>query len=182
MNNITLYVATLHNANHYAVLSQAAAAFSAAISQRLAGMAAQNAKLAEILFAEALNGDEAIEPISLYAFDINFEREPQDYIVSILDAVIEAEDYLEGIFKHYGMKGFENIAFFRVNDFRSYKKAIEDGSLFGDVGKRVDFVCTSCGYTHSDTTHEQHKYMPETCPLCDAEQSAFIRRPFAGGW
>lgn len=182
MNNVTLYIAILHNATHYSVLAQAAAGFSAAISQRLAGMAEQNAKIAELLFEEALSGSETIQPITLFAFDVDFEREPDCYIGDVLDRVIEAEEYLCSIFKQYGMGGFENIAFYRVNDFLAYKKGVEDGSIFGDVGRRVDFICTACGYIYSDITADDYKYMPQSCPCCNSERAAFIRRPYNVGW
>lgn len=182
MNNITLYCVLLHNSNHYRRLSQAAAGFSAGIAQRLESMAGENLKLAEIFYDIALSSEtvEVILPVTFYRFDVNFDREPKDYIIDLLDAVIEAEEYLESIYKEYDLKHHYNIAFFRKHDFLFYKKSIEDGSIFGDTGQRIDFVCTACGYV--DRVGAGSKYMRDQCKCCGAGIEAFIRRPSLGGW
>ena len=181
--DMTLYSMKMHSATQYKNMAMAVKKTSYALYERLNSFARQDERQAEQLYKDALETNNLyLQRTQLYplTFIDDLDTDPYDVTVDVVERALGHEEYVAKIFKQIEREGFYRIARYRVGMLTRILKYMKEGTLASWVGP-AEFECSNCGYLKKETAQGVIIHAPETCPMCQAKQAAFVRYHEIGG-
>lgn len=181
--DMTLYSMKMHSSVQYKNMAMAVKKTSYALYERLNSFARQDERQAEELYKDALAMDNLhLQRTQLYplTFIDDLDTDPYDVTIDVVERALGHEEYVGKIFKQIEREGFHRIAFMRAGMLRRILKYLKEGTLAAWIGP-AEFECSNCGYLRKETAQGVIIHAPETCPVCNAKQSGFVRYHEIGG-